>query len=43
MSIIIPVWILWVLGGIAILAILVLAALGILFCWIFKDGCKISW
>jgi len=42
-TITIPTWVLWTLGGIGALILLGLAALGVLFCWLFKDGFKIGW
>lgn len=43
MTIFIPEWILWLLGGAGIFVILMLAVVGVAFCWAFKDGFKISW
>lgn len=33
----IPVWLLWTLGAVAVIPVLVLAFLGALFIWVFKD------
>lgn len=42
MTIMIPVWVLWMIGGILGVIILGLAALGVLFRWVFKDGVKLN-
>lgn len=38
MTFTIPVWAFWVLGGLAALVVLGLAAVGCIFIWAFRDG-----
>ena len=43
MTIIVPLWALYILGGIGILVALVLMILGVMFLWVFRKGFNISW
>lgn len=38
MTITIPIWAIWTLGGLAAIIILCLAVIGAVFLWAFKDG-----